>query len=167
MYIFLSLEYGIREFGMELEFGQEVVEVLPKIFYCTTSIKVTIINSKMLRCATGFHASLRCSKAFVPRASRRHLGAAALGGMDEYKKITAQITKQSVGIQFPADAKGARSTTTGSKRVIAAALRGSGAPEGEALAKEVEAEKDWRFGYPKHFMNLVRLSARRYNKDLL
>jgi hypothetical protein len=81
--------------------------------------------------------------------------------MDEYKKLTAQITKQSLGIQFPLDAKGARSTTEGSKRVLAAALRGAGTPEGEAFAKEVEAEKDWRFGYSKHFMNLVRLSARR------
>lgn len=104
---------------------------------------------------------IRGSRAFVLQASRRHLGAAAGGGMEDYKKITAQITKQAVGIQFPADSKGARSTTNGSKRVVAAALRGAGVAEGEALAKEVEAEKDWRFGYSKHFMNLVRLSARR------
>lgn len=33
--------------------------------------------------------------------------------------------------------------------------------EGSKYAAMVEAEPDWRFNYKTHFMNLVRLSAKR------
>jgi len=45
------------------------------------------------------------------------------------------------------------------KAIIAAAIRGSKAPDSEKLASSCEKERNWRFGYNKHFTNLVKVSA--------
>jgi len=45
------------------------------------------------------------------------------------------------------------------KAIIAAAIRGSKAPDSEKLAAACEKERNWRFGYNKHFTNLVKVSA--------
>jgi len=42
------------------------------------------------------------------------------------------------------------------KAIIAAAIRGSKAPDSEKLAAACEKERNWRFGYNKHFNTLVR-----------
>jgi hypothetical protein len=63
------------------------------------------------------------------------------------------------GICFPRNAKGERSTSDAGKAIIAAAIRGSKAPEADKLASACEKEKNWRFGYNKHFKNLVKVSA--------
>lgn len=63
------------------------------------------------------------------------------------------------GIQFPLGEKKDRSTTAAGKMIIAAAIRGSGAPNCEALGTKCAAEKNWRWNYHKHFMNLVKCSA--------
>jgi hypothetical protein len=63
------------------------------------------------------------------------------------------------GTQFPSDGKGGRSTTIPGKRVIEAALRGCGGDAGAKAAAKVEREKNWRFGYNKHYMTLVRLGC--------
>lgn len=67
------------------------------------------------------------------------------------------------GLSFPTDAKGERSTTVAGKNVIAAAIRGSKAPNAEELAVKCEREKNWRFNYNKHYMNMVKVSA--YSPD--
>lgn len=61
-----------------------------------------------------------------------------------------------LGIVFPLDKKGTRSTTSAGKKIIAAALRGC--EGGENAAIKVEKEKNWRFGYNKHVKTLVDLS---------
>lgn len=72
------------------------------------------------------------------------------------------VKKPDVGISFPADAKGDRSTTTLGKGVIAAAMRASGSDAGTQFAAQCEKEKNWRFKYNKHYMNLVKVSADRF-----
>mmetsp|Transcript_85990 Transcript_85990/g.168199 ORF Transcript_85990/g.168199 Transcript_85990/m.168199 type:complete len:552 (+) Transcript_85990:84-1739(+) len=67
--------------------------------------------------------------------------------------------KPDKGLSFPTDAKGERSTTVAGKNVIAAAIRGSGAPGADDLATQCEREKNWRFKYNKHYMNMVKVSA--------
>jgi hypothetical protein len=61
------------------------------------------------------------------------------------------------GICFPKDPKGGRSTSDAGKAVIAAALRGAETDEGNKFAEACEKEKNWRFGYSKHFKNLVKV----------
>jgi len=64
------------------------------------------------------------------------------------------------GLAFPVDAAtGERSTSLAGKHVIAAALRGGQTPEGNEYAQKCENEKNWRFRYQKHFMNMVQVSA--------
>ena len=63
------------------------------------------------------------------------------------------------GICFPKDAKGGRSTSDAGKKIIAAALRGAGTSEGNKFAEQCDKERNWRFGYVKHFKNLVKASA--------
>jgi len=63
------------------------------------------------------------------------------------------------GLSFPTDSKGERSTTIAGKNVIAAAIRGSKAPGSAELAVKCEREKNWRFMYNKHYMNMVKVSA--------
>lgn len=66
--------------------------------------------------------------------------------------------KPETGLCFPIDTKGGRSTTDAGKNVLAAAFRGAGA-EGERFAVAVEKERNFRFKYQKHYMNLVRLAC--------
>lgn len=49
------------------------------------------------------------------------------------------------------------------KAIIAAAIRGSKAPDSEKLAAACEKERNWRFGYNKHFNTLVRAYVPRTN----
>jgi hypothetical protein len=63
------------------------------------------------------------------------------------------------GLCFPKDPKGSRSTSTAGKNIIATALRGAKTAEGDKFAALCEKEKNWRFGYNKHFKNLVKVSA--------
>ncbi|KAJ8605349.1 hypothetical protein CTAYLR_002327 [Chrysophaeum taylorii] len=72
-----------------------------------------------------------------------------------FKKRFAPKPPPPRGCQFPKDAKGARSTTAANRKVIAAALAATGDVEG---AKAAEREKDYRFGYVKHFNRLVSAS---------
>lgn len=66
------------------------------------------------------------------------------------------------GLSFPiTDESGDRSTSITGKRTIAAAIRGADTPEAIKLADLCENEKNWRFKYQKHFMNLVRVSGAR------
>jgi len=67
------------------------------------------------------------------------------------KKNAAEI-----GIVFPVDAKGGRSTTFAGKKIIATALRAC--EGGEVFAAKIEKEKNWRFGYNKHIKTLVEQS---------
>ena len=43
--------------------------------------------------------------------------------------------------------------------LYSAAIRGSNAPDAEVLAAKCEKERNWRFNYNVHFMNLVKLSG--------
>jgi hypothetical protein len=61
------------------------------------------------------------------------------------------------GIVFPTDKKGTRSTSSAGKAIIGAALKGASA--GSKAAEKCEKEKNWRFGYHKHFMQLVKLQC--------
>lgn len=63
------------------------------------------------------------------------------------------------GLCFPKDTKGGRSTSDAGKKIIAAALRGAGTADGDRYAAMCEKERNWRFGYVKHFKNLVKVSA--------
>lgn len=69
------------------------------------------------------------------------------------------------GLCFPVDKKGGRSTTEAGKSVLAAAFRGAG-EEGERFAAAVEKEKNFRFKYQKHYMDLVRLGCSSPEKSL-
>lgn len=62
-----------------------------------------------------------------------------------------------VGLQWPLDAKGKRSSAAPGQRVIAASLLGlDGAAADAALA-----ERDWRHAYPRHWRALVQAQAAR------
>jgi hypothetical protein len=50
-----------------------------------------------------------------------------------------------------------RSTTDTAKRIFAAAARGAKSASGERVAKAVEKERNWRFGYTKHIASHVAL----------
>ena len=63
------------------------------------------------------------------------------------------------GVRFPADASGRRSTTAPGKAIFAAAARGVGTPEGDALALAIEGEKDWRHRYGVHATRLAELQS--------
>lgn len=83
-----------------------------------------------------------------------------LFGGDPINGTTAQELQ--IGIQFPLDENGGRSTIASGKSIIAAALRGAQTEEGDRLALSSETEKDWRLNYPKHFLDLVKYAATRY-----
>ena len=57
----------------------------------------------------------------------------------------------SQGVHFPADASGARSTTTLAQHVVSDALRGSRAD----WAQQAADERSWRSGYLAHFRHLL------------
>jgi len=61
------------------------------------------------------------------------------------------------GIVFPTDAKGTRSTSSAGKAIIGAAL--GAVSSGEKAAEKCKKERNWRFGYHKHFMQMVKLQC--------
>ena len=58
---------------------------------------------------------------------------------------------------FPTDEKGGRSTTTAGKKILAAAL--AAVQGGAEAAEKCSKERNWRFGYHKHFMKMVKLQC--------
>ena len=64
-----------------------------------------------------------------------------------------------VGVEFPLDSKGGRSTSEVGKKVFAAALAGAGTPEGDKASAACAKERNWRFGYDKHIVKLARLGC--------
>lgn len=71
-----------------------------------------------------------------------------------------------LGIVFPPDNKGGRSTSSAGKKILSAALQGCGSTEGKNAAVKVEQEKNWRFKYHKHVKKLVDLSLSSPNASL-
>jgi len=67
--------------------------------------------------------------------------------------------KPEKGVCFPVDPTGGRSTTIAGKNILAAAMRGAKHEKAEEYAVLCEKEKNWRFKYNKHLMNMVKLSA--------
>ena len=68
-----------------------------------------------------------------------------------FKKRFAKAPPPPKGLVFPIDAKGGRSSTPVAKQILAAAI-GAVSPE---KAEKVLNEKNWRFGYVKHFKAMV------------
>jgi hypothetical protein len=64
---------------------------------------------------------------------------------------------EALGLQWPLDAKGKRSTGAPGQRIVAAALRGLDAQAADAAL----AERDWRHAYPAHWRALVQAQAAR------
>lgn len=56
---------------------------------------------------------------------------------------------------------GQRSTSLAGRAVIAAAIRGAKTADSARYADACAKEKNWRFQYQKHFMNMVKVSAER------
>jgi hypothetical protein len=64
---------------------------------------------------------------------------------------------------------GGRSTQIAGKNILSAAIRGVKSPKAEEYAVTCDKEKNWRFKYNKHLMNMVKLSALRsekYSEDI-
>lgn len=68
-----------------------------------------------------------------------------------FKKRFAKPPPPPQGLVFPVDARGERSSTPVAKEILAAAI---GAVS-QSKAQLVLGEKNWRFGYVKHFVSLV------------
>lgn len=68
-----------------------------------------------------------------------------------FQKRFAKPPPPPKGLVFPMDVKGERSSTPVAKEILAAAI---GAVS-QTKAQSVLKEKKWRFGYVKHFVNLV------------
>jgi len=68
-----------------------------------------------------------------------------------FQKRFAKPPPPPTGLVFPVDKKGERSSTPVAKEIVAAAI---GAVS-QTKAESVLREKNWRFGYVKHFVNLV------------
>jgi hypothetical protein len=69
------------------------------------------------------------------------------------------IPSKQLGVLFPEDAKGVRSTTSAGRSLLAAAMRGASNDAAEKAAAKCEKEKDWRFSYTRHFLKLVELGC--------
>jgi len=69
-----------------------------------------------------------------------------------FKKRFAKPPPPVRGLVFPLDKKGKRSSTLPAKKVMSCAV----AAADDGLAKAIEKEKNWRFGYVKHFLGLVK-----------
>lgn len=61
------------------------------------------------------------------------------------------------GLVFPTDKKGGKSTSEAGKMALAAAI----AAVDKEYAEKVRKERNWRFGYTKHFLKLVELQVRK------
>lgn len=72
------------------------------------------------------------------------------------KKRFAPPPKPLRGAAFPAGKDGARSTTSANKATVAAAISASG---DASAADSCRREKNYRFGYVRHFKKLVEVSA--------
>jgi len=68
-----------------------------------------------------------------------------------FKKRFAKPPPPPKGLVFPLDKKGGRSSTPVAKEILAAAI-GAVSPD---KAEKVMKERNWRFGYVKHFINMV------------
>lgn len=71
----------------------------------------------------------------------------------------AAVKKPEKGLVFPVDEKGERSTSVAGRNVIAAAIAGGQTPSAAKFSALCAKEKNWRFKYQKHFMNMVQVSA--------
>jgi hypothetical protein len=71
--------------------------------------------------------------------------------------MAAKPQQVAEGLNFPLNDKGERSTTDFAKRVFAAAFRATG---DDQLAKDVLAERNWRYGYNKHLLQHVQTSLK-------
>ena len=56
---------------------------------------------------------------------------------------------------FPTDKKGGKSTSEAGKMALAAAIEAVD----PTYAEKVRRERNWRFGYTKHFLKLVELQS--------
>eukprot|EP00927_Polykrikos_kofoidii_P021311 TRINITY_DN20201_c0_g1_i1.p1 TRINITY_DN20201_c0_g1~~TRINITY_DN20201_c0_g1_i1.p1 ORF type:complete len:771 (+),score=136.15 TRINITY_DN20201_c0_g1_i1:83-2395(+) len=63
------------------------------------------------------------------------------------------------GILFPTDGKGGRSTTVAGRCLVTAAITGGGGDAAAKAAANCEREKNWRFGYARHFIKMVELGC--------
>jgi hypothetical protein len=68
-----------------------------------------------------------------------------------FKKRFAKPAPPAMGLVWPIDKKGGRSSTPVAKEILAAAIRAV-SPE---KAEKVLTERNWRFGYVKHFVGMV------------
>jgi len=75
------------------------------------------------------------------------------------KKRCAKPPPPEVGVVFPPDGKGGRTTTRTSQRAIAAALAGCGGEDAADAAAAARADKAWKFSYPRHYRALVQHGA--------
>jgi very-long-chain (3R)-3-hydroxyacyl-CoA dehydratase len=62
-----------------------------------------------------------------------------------FKKRFAKPPPPEVGVVFPRDGKGGRTTTRASQAAIAAAIRGCGGADAEKAATRAEKDKGWKF----------------------
>ncbi|KAL1507615.1 hypothetical protein AB1Y20_007234 [Prymnesium parvum] len=76
-----------------------------------------------------------------------------------FKKRFAKPPPPPVGVEFPTDDKGGRSTSGVGKTVIATAIAATGVADAKASAERCAKERNWRFGYSAHIERLVRLSC--------
>lgn len=68
-----------------------------------------------------------------------------------FKKRFAKAPPPPKGLVFPEDKKGGRSSTPVAKEILAAAIGAASSSKAESVMKE----RNWRFGYVKHFINMV------------
>jgi hypothetical protein len=72
------------------------------------------------------------------------------------KRLYPKPEPKPMGVVFPVTKQGDRSTTATAKEVFAAAVL----PVDPAASEKVKKEKNWRFGYSKHLVNNMMLSAK-------
>jgi hypothetical protein len=68
-----------------------------------------------------------------------------------FKKRFAKPAPPPKGLVFPLDKKGGRSSTPVAKEILAAAIGAASSSNAESVMKE----RNWRFGYVKHFIHMV------------
>mmetsp|Transcript_4324 Transcript_4324/g.8276 ORF Transcript_4324/g.8276 Transcript_4324/m.8276 type:complete len:756 (+) Transcript_4324:35-2302(+) len=72
-----------------------------------------------------------------------------------FRKRFAKPKPPPRGLVFPTDKKGGKSTSEAGKMALAAAI----AAVDKEYAEKVRKERNWRFGYTKHFLKLVELQS--------
>ena len=75
------------------------------------------------------------------------------------KRAEVASVKPLVGLVWPVTNKGTgeRSTTDTAKKIFSSAARGAKTEKGDEVAKKVEKERNWRFGYSRHIASHVSL----------